>query len=246
MAALGACVAALAASAGTVACNHGAPVVPATSAAAPAAPSAAAGSVAPEPPAAASVTPSASATPSATSSGAPTTTAGSSAPGRAPVTGSVPLGSARLAYRLPGVWKAKPPEKTGQVRVWGFERQVIDDADGRHVIPYIAIIVEELGEPTDVVMYSFKARLRAPFSVDRVFSWEDEPTLQVKNAIGYDGHVTYDDGLLHRLVILQGVQGLFGIQILCDATDSVDATTRPECFEFLGSLQITGPGAAGP
>lgn len=167
------------------------------------------------------------------------------------VGGSVTLGRAKLEYRFPGTaWTPEPPKSNNGVRAWGFSREPIDDAAGRHVIPYVAIIVEELDAPTDVVVYSLQKRLKTPFKADRVFNWQDEPRLLLKNAVAFEGNVSYPDSadpktlLLHRLVILHAVQGRYGIMVIADSTDSVYATTHDEFLELLWSLSID-PGKPG-
>jgi hypothetical protein len=153
-------------------------------------------------------------------------------------------GDARIWLRGRSVDPEPEIEKNG-VRAYGFNRAVIDDADGRHVVPHVAIIVEKLDAPTDAVTYSSMQRIQNPFHTDRLFIWQDEPRFQLKNAVVFEGNISYPDSdtgakLLHRLVIAYIVEGALGVQVIADSTDSVYATAKPEFFDLLWSLSITG------
>lgn len=164
--------------------------------------------------------------------------------------GSVALGGAVLHFRLPSsAWSAAPLEKNAHAVALGFQRAPIEDTEGRQVIPAITIVVEKLAESPDIVAYTMAKRMAVPFHVDSLFIWENEPRLKLKNAMCYEGNISYPDSanpsdppLVHRLVILHGVEGKFGIQVIEDSTDSVYATVRPEFRALLWSLSI---GAAG-
>ncbi len=110
--------------------------------------------------------------------------------------------------------------------------------------------MEKLAESPDIVAYTMAKRMAVPFHVDSLFIWENEPRLKLKNAMCYEGNISYPDSanpsdppLVHRLVILHGVEGKFGIQVIEDSTDSVYATVRPEFRALLWSLSIDAAGS---
>jgi hypothetical protein len=87
-------------------------------------------------------------------------------------------------------WSAAPLGKNAHAVGLGFQRAPIEDSEGRQVVPFIAIIVEKLAESPDIVAYTLAKRMAVPLHVDRVFIWQNEPRLKLKNAMCYEGNIS--------------------------------------------------------
>jgi len=140
------------------------------------------------------------------------------------------------SFDLPAAYKPAPVPAFGHdVSIIRFKRKPIVDASGMAIHPNVGIVIENVPDGTDVVLFSASKRR---FKVLEVYS----PTSGIFsiNAIGYlaeysetlDGE-TYS----HRIYVLHAVQGTNGIEIILDATASVYTDVQGEFLTVLKSLK---------
>lgn len=105
--------------------------------------------------------------------------------------------------------------------IWhSFKRNAIKNIEGRNIFPNISFLVEEAGDMSDVILFSMQKRRNMPFEVDSTFIHEDGK-LKIKNAIGYLGHTTYQDGSKHTVLIVHALVDKKGIQVVMDMTTDI-------------------------
>lgn len=132
-------------------------------------------------------------------------------------------------------WSLADKQDNSGTVVYIFKRQPIVDAEGRQIIPNIAVIIEAVGSNLDAVTYSSMKRSKVNFEVEEVFTHESGK-IRFRNAVGYRG--TYADSQLeHTIYVVHGVNGGKGIQLICDATTGVIPEVEGEFFTTLKSLR---------
>lgn len=154
-------------------------------------------------------------------------------------------GSGELTYQLKeadirldmanDAWSLADKQENKGMVVYIFKRQPIEDAEGRQVIPNIAVIIEEVDKDLDAVTYSAMKRSEVNFEVQEVFTHESGK-MHFSNAVGYRGQYADSRKLDHTIYVVHGVNGGKGIQLICDATTSVIGTVEEEFFTTLKSL----------
>lgn len=145
-----------------------------------------------------------------------------------------------LSFRLPNKkWEFADKRNSGAVTAYIFKRQPVRDEDGQLIIPNIAFLIEEVSDSMDVIQFSLIKRMSVSFDIDEVLSHvSEDPVFSLKNAIGYKGSYTDENGLLHRVYILHVIYNGYGGQIIMDMTDSVFLEYEDEFLKCLGSLKV--------
>lgn len=147
------------------------------------------------------------------------------------------LKEARIKIDLPNdSWAlADRSENKGMV-IYSYKRKPVDDRDGRHIIPNMAVIIEDVDKKMDAVTYSALKRSQVKFDVSEVFTHEKGP-IKFENAIGYKGTYTDSGGLEHTVYVVHAINERKGIQFICDATTDVLAQVEDEFRRALKSIR---------
>ena len=81
---------------------------------------------------------------------------------------------AKIRIDLPNAsWSLSDKRSEGDMSVYIFKREPVIDADGRQIIPNIAVIVEEVEKDLDVVEYTALKRSKVSFEVEKVYTSHD-------------------------------------------------------------------------
>jgi len=151
----------------------------------------------------------------------------------------VSIPNTSLSLQLPNdSWAmTEQQEKDGRAAVF-FKREPITDSEGRNIIPNLVIISEPVEEETNVILFSASKRALIPFSVEKVFTHEDEsPILTYENAIGYEGTYTDKLSLKHSVYVIHLLDGTTGVQIIMDMTSSLIEEYGKEFIRAISSIQ---------
>lgn len=140
------------------------------------------------------------------------------------------------SFDLPAAYLRAPvPELGDGLSMFRFKREPIVDASGLAVHPNIGIVIENVPEGTDAVLFSASKRR---FKVLEVYS--PDSGIYGVNAIGFLAE--YDETLdgetySHRIYVLHAIQGTKGIEVVLDATDSVFSEAQGEFLSILKSMK---------
>jgi hypothetical protein len=144
---------------------------------------------------------------------------------------------AKIKIDLPNkLWALADKQSNNDVTVYYFKREFIEDEDGRKIIPNIGVVVEDVENDLDVVIYSAAKRAKINFEVSEVYT-SDGGKIGFANAIGYKGKYNDNRGLAHTIYVVHGVNGNKGFQVICDATTSVADKVEGEFLASLKSLR---------
>jgi len=116
-----------------------------------------------------------------------------------------------------------------------YKHHGIEDAEGRLIIPNMAIVYELVSDSTDVILYSFWRRKNLSLEITKVLTWEDG-LFSHRNGVGYEGEYTDEKGLRHLALLVHLVNGKTGVQIICDATEGVYRQVEPAMRAFVKSV----------
>jgi hypothetical protein len=146
------------------------------------------------------------------------------------------LPEAGLEFQLPGKeWDKEKRELVGSVVLYNFKRQPITDSLNQGIIANISILIEDAEPGLNAATYSLMKRSKVPFKIDKTFTW-NSGLLNYRTSVGYLGSYSDKAGLLHRIVVVHALRGRKGIQMICDATDSVWPAVQPEFMAAVKSL----------
>lgn len=120
--------------------------------------------------------------------------------------------------------------------IWhSFKRNPIKNKNGTNIFPNISFLVEEIGDLTDVIIFSMQKRQSMPFDVDSVYS-HDGSNLRLKNAVGYLGKSHYEDGSIHTVLIVHAIVDKKGVQIVMDMTSDLFEKYGNEFWSSLNGI----------
>lgn len=125
-------------------------------------------------------------------------------------------------------------DTTIQKRFLMFTHTPIKDKKGRMVSPVIAIIIEPVPDPSDLVMYSVAKRSAVPYKVTKVFTSETH-TFSYKNSVGYEATYT-SEGVPHSIYVGHMIYKNLGIEIICDSTKELLPKVKEDFLAFLRSV----------
>ncbi len=114
-----------------------------------------------------------------------------------------------------------------------FERNPIEDAEGRRVRPVMAIICEPVKDLSNVIEYSIRKRAQVPFDVKDMLSYQ-HGHFTYPNAIGFAGE--YEKGVVHKVFVGHMRHKDVGVQIICDTSDGVYDKVEADMTKFLRSI----------
>ena len=130
---------------------------------------------------------------------------------------------------------ANRSENKGMI-IYSYKRKPVDDSEGRHIIPNMAVIIEDVEKKVDAVKYSALKRSQVKFDVSEVFTHGKGP-IKFVNAIGYKGTYTDSGGLEHTVYVIHAINERKGIQFICDATTGVLEKVEAEFLATLKSIR---------
>jgi hypothetical protein len=114
-----------------------------------------------------------------------------------------------------------------------FERNPIEDAEGRRIKPVIALICEPVNDSSNVIDYSIRKRAQVPFTVKQMLVYQ-KGHFTYPNSVGYEGE--YERGVLHKVFVGHLRHKEVGVQIICDSTDGVYGRVETDMRDFLRSV----------
>jgi len=144
---------------------------------------------------------------------------------------------AKIKIDLPNdSWALANRSENKGMTIYSYKRKPVDDSEGRHIIPNMAVIIEDVDRKMDAVTYSALKRSQVHFDVSEVFTHDKGP-IQFVNAIGYKGTYTDSGGLEHTVFVIHAINERKGIQFICDATTDVLEKVEGEFFLTLKSIR---------
>ncbi|HVT84178.1 MAG TPA: hypothetical protein VHD35_03205 [Chitinophagaceae bacterium] len=144
---------------------------------------------------------------------------------------------AGISIKLPNSkWYLADSEENNSRAVYIFKREAITDNSNTHVIPNIAVIIEDVDENTDVIEYSIVKRTKTPFDVSETFIHGDGK-INYENAVGYKGSYTDQRSILHTIYVVHAINKNKGIQLILDTTSETFAEIDREFLAVLKSLK---------
>lgn len=147
------------------------------------------------------------------------------------------LKEAKIKMDLPNdSWSLADKKNERNMAVYIYKRQPIEDAEGRQIIPNIAVIIEDVEKDLDVIAYTALKRSKVSFEVLKVYT-HHEGQIAYENAIGYKGKYTDKGGLDHTIYVLHGINGRKGFQLICDVTTNIHDKVEAEFFSTLKSIR---------
>ena len=142
----------------------------------------------------------------------------------------------KLIFEIPnGEWMRNKLQKNKNIEWHSFKRKGIKNDDGIMIYPNISFLIEEVGDVNDVIIYSMQKRQKMPFNVDSVFTYE-KTDLNLKNAVGYLGNTTYQNGTKHTVLIVHALLDNKGVQIVMDMTSDLFDEYGDEFWKALSGI----------
>ncbi len=127
----------------------------------------------------------------------------------------------KLVFEIPNEeWFRNKLVDNGKFIWHSFQRNPIENKNGIKIFPNISFIIEDIGDLSDVIIYSMQKRQSRPFDVDSVYS-HDSSNLRLKNAVGYLGKTKYEDGSKHTVLVVHAIVDKKGVQIVMDMTSDL-------------------------
>jgi hypothetical protein len=150
---------------------------------------------------------------------------------------SIDVHGSKILYARPDAtrWNIVKSEMDPKTNIYllMFERNPIEDSEGRRVRPVIALICEQVKDGSDVVTYSVRKRRQVPFDVKQMLI-PQKGHFSYPNSIGYEGE--YHKQVLHRVIVGHMRHKDVGVQIICDTSDSVYDKVQADMRKFLHSV----------
>ncbi len=144
---------------------------------------------------------------------------------------------AGLVLELPNKnWKVTGTQNNDDVSVYFCKRKAITNAEGRDVIPNLAVIVESVPEDMNLVNYTATKRTQVPFNVDHVFV-DEAKRLGIGNAIAYQGNYEDPEGIAHTVYVVHLIRNSKGVQIIMDITSDLFPEYETEFTSALKSIK---------
>lgn len=149
---------------------------------------------------------------------------------------SVKLKEAKMSMVLAGEqWSMAEYDERSVPVLYIYQREPLFDAMGGAVVPNITILIEELPLGKDVAGFSASKRAANPFEMDRMLTHQNGD-LGFKNAIGYQGHYV-ENGREHTVLVVHAINGLYGVELICDVPTELFAEVAPEFRTTVRSLR---------
>lgn len=120
--------------------------------------------------------------------------------------------------------------------VYSYKRKPITDSLNRGIVANVSVLIENVEKGLDVISWSSDRRKQVPFQVTKVLT-KKKGNLSAYQAIGYEGSYVDSKKISHRILMVYAIQQKKGVQMICDATDSVWPMVEPEFRSAIKSLQ---------
>ncbi len=141
-------------------------------------------------------------------------------------------------YSLTPLDSPKPPPS--DAKLYLFKREPIKDENGVPIFPNIAIIIENIPENFDAVLYSINVQRRIKYKTKTLKYFVPSDSLFSINAFGTLIEYTEkwrERDVVHKVYQLYSVVGTKGIQVIMDCTDSVFKTVNDEFISTMKSIK---------
>ena len=120
--------------------------------------------------------------------------------------------------------------------VYSYKRKPITDSLNRGIVANVSVLIENVEKGLNVISWSAARRQQVPFQVTKVLT-KDKGNLSAYHAIGYEGSYVDSKKINHRIFIVYAIHQNKGVQMICDATESVWPMVAPEFRSAIKSLQ---------
>lgn len=149
----------------------------------------------------------------------------------------VHLKEAGMQFSLPdSVWQPGNRQESGSMIVYSFKRKAITDSLNRGIVANVSVLVENVEKELDVISWSSARRAQVPFQVTKVLT-RKKGNLSAFQAIGYEGLYVDSKKISHRILIVYAIHQNKGVQMICDATESIWPIVEPEFRSAIKSLK---------
>ena len=147
------------------------------------------------------------------------------------------LKEAGMQFSLPdSVWQPGNRQESGSMIVYSYKRKPITDSLNRGIVANVSVLIENVEKGLNVNSWSAARRQEVPFKVTKVLT-KKKGNLSAYQAVGYEGSYVDSKKINHRILIVYAIQQNKGVQMICDATDSVWPMVEPEFRSAIKSLQ---------
>ena len=144
---------------------------------------------------------------------------------------------AGMQFSLPdSLWEPGTRTEPGSMTLYSYKRKPITDSLNRGIVANVSILIEHVEKGLDVISWSSDRRKQVPFKVTKVLS-KEKGYLSARHAIGYEGSYVDSKKINHRIFIVYAIHQNKGLQMICDATESVWTQVEPEFLSGIKSLQ---------
>ena len=147
------------------------------------------------------------------------------------------LKEAGMQFSLPdSVWQPGNRQESGSMIVYSYKRKPITDSLNRGIIANVSVLIETVDKGMNVNTWSSERRKQVPFKVTKVLT-KEKGNLSAYQAIGYEGLYEDSKKINHRILMVYAIHQNKGVQLICDATDSVWPQVKPEFLSAIKSFQ---------
>ena len=133
-------------------------------------------------------------------------------------------------------WQPGTRQESGSMIVYSYKRKPITDSLNRGIVANVSVLIENIEKGLDVISWSSERRKQVPFQVTKVLT-KKKGNLSAYQAIGYEGLYVDSKKISHRILMVYAIHQSKGVQMICDATDSVWPKVEPEFRSAIKSLQ---------
>jgi|GEM_PF-1928063 len=150
---------------------------------------------------------------------------------------------ADIKFSLPNdKWHLHSNNTDNYPHVYTYKRAAIIDKSNREVIPNISLIIENVPDTTDIVVYSGYKRERLKFTVEDAFSALSNPgLLKHKYALGFRGNYTDSKNLPHTIYYVIYIHKGKAVQLVCDVTTELFAACKGDFDAVIRSVANISP-----
>jgi len=148
--------------------------------------------------------------------------------------------SSKITFTKPSeVWKLSQDDAAtdGGKGMLVYKHTAIKDSKGRSIEPVIAIMYENIPDPTDVTAYSVGVLGKKPFTVNHKLLGGFPDYSSDHHSVVYSGDYTRG-GVKHKVLLGYIAYKHVGIEVVCDATDEIFAKVKADMSAFIKSVSV--------